>query len=141
MKDLSSSTYTVILLLVAMMVFSGCTILGLVMADSHNKARASETYSTSNFEQWEMINKDNLVEIHAIDGRVLEGYFQGIETVGYLDLILLKRKDIILKIRSTDIEKIQVIGQKKNGWIIMITGIAIDGFIYWRLRNNWGIWD
>ena len=121
MKDFSS-TYTVFLLLSGIMVFSGCfTILGTSMAQSHNKA-----------ELWE-INRGNLVKIHAIDGRVLKGQFQGTETVGYFDLLLLKRKDNILKIRTTDIEKIQVITQNKNGWIIAVTGFAIDVFIVARV--------
>ncbi|NND09112.1 MAG: hypothetical protein HKN87_22300 [Saprospiraceae bacterium] len=135
MKDLFSSPYTVILLLSAMMVFSGCTVMGAVIGLSHNKARASETYSVSSFDHPE-INKGNLVEIHGIDGRVLKGHFEGTEAIGSLDILLLKRQDKILKIRTTDIEKIQVIAQKKDGWIFVIIGIVIDGLIIGYARNN-----
>ena len=89
-----------------------------------------------------MINKGHLVEVYTIDGQIFRGTFLGPETYNSVDIISLRRSDDYPTIRSSSIEKIQILAQKKNGHLIgTAIGIVLDGLLIWRIlkyESSWG---
>ena len=118
-----------------MMVLSGCTITLGAIGLASDKGKASSTYTVSNYELG-MIKKGYLVEVYAIDGRIFRGNFLGTETNYSIDLIRLRINDDIIRIRSSNIAKIQVLAEKKEkGWWIAF-GAVLDGLLIWGIRQG-----
>ncbi|NND05900.1 MAG: hypothetical protein HKN87_05930, partial [Saprospiraceae bacterium] len=108
---------------------ASCSITGMALGLQKDRAKSSTNYIVAP-QELNRITKGNLVEIHTVNNKIIKGQFVGFEQYVYettVDLILVKKEEMILKIRSSQITEIEVQAQKRYSWILgLVLGAVLD---------------
>ena len=92
--------------------------------------------SLKKYREFGTIKKGNLIDVHCLDGNIINGRFRWMEvsfheTPKYMLFVKQKDGNLLVKIDAESIEKLEVLKEKKNNWFIgAIIGVVIDaGFV------------